>query len=50
MNVDQLEPRRHAPPPGWPVETFEVVTTALAQALLTALRRLEREESDTPER
>lgn len=34
-----LQPRRHAPPPGWSRETFDQVTDALAAALLSALER-----------
>lgn len=39
MNVDALEPRRHAPPDGWSREAFERVTDALAAALVAAVRR-----------
>jgi hypothetical protein len=41
IDVNQLEPRRHDPPPGWSGETFERVTDALADVLLAALRRLD---------
>jgi hypothetical protein len=34
-----LQPRRHAPPPGWPPEVFEALTSALAAALVGAYRR-----------
>ena len=43
MNPDALEPKRHAPPEGWDVTTFEAVTDALAAALVAAVRRAERE-------
>jgi hypothetical protein len=36
---ERLEPRRHGPPPGWPAETFERLTDALAAALVAAIRR-----------
>ena len=43
---ERLEPRRHAPPPGWPAETFERVIDAIAAALVAAYRRAaERAES-----
>jgi hypothetical protein len=45
VNVATLQPRRHAPPPGWPAETFERVTDALAAALVAAVRR-ERERAE----
>ena len=43
MNVADLEPRRHAPPEGWPVETFERVTDALAAALVAAWVQAQRQ-------
>ena len=36
---ERLEPRRHDPPDGWPPEVFEVLTDALAAALVAAVRR-----------
>jgi hypothetical protein len=39
MNPTTLEPRRHVPPVGWPVEVFERVTDALAAALVSSYRR-----------
>jgi hypothetical protein len=36
VNPDALEPRRHGPPEGWPPETFEQLTDALATALVVA--------------
>ncbi len=39
MNVSDLEPRRHEPPPGWPPDVFERLTDALAAALLAVVRR-----------
>ena len=43
MNVAQLEPRRHAPPEGWSAATFGAVTSALAGALVAAIKRRESE-------
>jgi len=34
-----LQPRWHAPPPGWPRETFEQLTDALAAALVAVAAR-----------
>jgi hypothetical protein len=34
-----LEPRRHAPPPGWSPDVFERLTGAIAAALVAAARR-----------
>jgi hypothetical protein len=39
MNVAELQPRRHDPPPGWDAETFGQLTDALAAALVAAHRR-----------
>jgi hypothetical protein len=39
MRIETLRARRHAPPAGWPVATFERVTDALAAALVAAHRR-----------
>ncbi len=39
MNVSDLEPRRHEPPAGWDATTFDAVTSALAAALVAAVRR-----------
>jgi hypothetical protein len=36
-----VEPRRHEPPAGWPSETFDALTDALAAALVAAVRRAE---------
>lgn len=50
MNVADLQPRRHEPPPGWLPETFKAVTDALATALVAAYRRrAERAEAVEPE-
>jgi hypothetical protein len=43
-----LEPRRHAPPPDWPVEVFELVTDVIAAMLLAAMRRARDEETLDP--
>jgi hypothetical protein len=42
--VAALQPQRHEPPPGWPRETFERLTAALAAALVAAYRRAAEEE------
>jgi hypothetical protein len=39
VKVEDLEPRRPEPPPGWSTEVFEAVTNALADALVAAMRR-----------
>jgi hypothetical protein len=39
VNIRDLEPRRHAPPAGWPAEVFERLTDALATALVAAVQR-----------
>jgi hypothetical protein len=39
MNVNDLMPRRHAPPEGWDAQTFERVTDAIAAAFVAAVRR-----------
>lgn len=41
MNAADLQPRRHDPPEGWTAEIFEAVTSALAAALVAAVRRAE---------
>jgi hypothetical protein len=49
MDISVLTPRRHKPPAGWSVETFEQVTDALAAALVAAYRRaIESEQSESP--
>jgi len=37
--VSDLQPRRHAPPEGWDRTTFEALTDALAQVLVSAIQR-----------
>jgi hypothetical protein len=37
--LDRIEPRRHTPPPGWPVDAFERLTDALAAVLVAAWKR-----------
>jgi len=39
LDSAKLQPRRHAPPPGWPRETFEQLTDALAAALVAVAAR-----------
>jgi hypothetical protein len=41
MTLAVLEPRRYSPPAGWPADTFEAVTDAIAAALVAAVRRAE---------
>ena len=37
--VTTLDARRHEPPRGWDARTFDVVTDALAQMLVSAYKR-----------
>lgn len=46
MNVADLRPRRHEPPQGWGAETFELLTDALAAALVAAVRRRQATEGE----
>lgn len=39
MNVGELQPCPHDPPAGWDPQTFELLTDALARALVGASRR-----------
>jgi hypothetical protein len=39
VNADTLEPRRHEAPEAWDVETFDKLTSAIAGALVAAVRR-----------
>jgi len=39
LDSAELQPRRHGPPPGWPRETFEQLTDALAAALVAVATR-----------
>jgi hypothetical protein len=39
MKFENLQPRRHPAPEGWPREVFEAVTDAFAQAVLATVRR-----------
>jgi hypothetical protein len=48
VNVADLMPRHHDPPPGWDAQTFERVTAALAAALVTAYRRAEGAAQERP--
>ena len=39
LDAGSLQPRRHEPPPGWSLETYEAVTSAIATALVAAYKR-----------
>ncbi|MGH7413185.1 MAG: hypothetical protein ACREKJ_03195 [Candidatus Rokuibacteriota bacterium] len=39
MKISLLHPQRHEPPSGWPPETFETLTDAIAGALVAAMKR-----------
>jgi hypothetical protein len=42
VNADDLKPRCHEPPLGWPPEVFDRVTDALAAMLVAAVQRAHR--------
>lgn len=39
IDVTTLQPRRHDAPAGWPPAVFDALTSALAAALVSAVRR-----------
>lgn len=49
IDVADLRPRRHDPPPGWSRETFERLTDALAAVLIAAVRREAEREAEARE-